>query len=44
VCNLTTGAGVMRLDVGFGGLMYRCATWKVILCIADVESATGGKA
>ena len=24
-------------------LLFRCSAWKVILCIADVESATGGK-
>jgi len=37
--------------VGVGGvrglladLIVRCTTWKVILCIADVGSATGGKA
>ena len=24
--------------------VFRCAVWKVILCIADVEPTTGGKA
>jgi len=28
--------------VVLGGFEYRCAAWKVILCIADVESTTSG--
>jgi len=38
--------GGLRGDekVDGGDVIFRCATWKVILCVADVESATGGKA